>query len=231
MSLTAGSGPWGHDPAGSFTQPLPPGVAYVEAYPRRVRGMLGGKTVVESERTLLVHVPGHPPEYAFPAADVHGDVGHRQEHAPGHISIGWYDLDAWYEEDEEIRGYHPRNPYHRIDCLPSTRHLLVEVGGEVLVDTDRVTILFETSTPPRVYVPRSAVRMELLRPSDTTWFCGYKGSAVYFTAVVGDVVVPDVAWSYVDTLLEGTPIKDMLCFDVDKARLTGELLDDWKWRN
>ena len=38
--------------------------------------------------------------------------------APGYVTVAWDAVDAWFEEDEEIFG-HPRNPYHRVDCLRS----------------------------------------------------------------------------------------------------------------
>ena len=42
--------------------------------------------------------------------------------------------------------------------------------------------------------------------------------------------VDDVAWSYVDTLHEGAPIKDLLSFDLERAKLTGDIPQDWVWR-
>lgn len=66
MSLTTGRGPLSSNPAGSFTRPVPDHVVYVEPFRRRVRGIDGGRTVVDSERVLLVHRPGEPPTYAFP---------------------------------------------------------------------------------------------------------------------------------------------------------------------
>ena len=48
------------------------GVTYIEPFRRRVRAIKDGRTVVDSERVLLVHRPGRPPTYAFPAGDVDG---------------------------------------------------------------------------------------------------------------------------------------------------------------
>src|ERR671920_1918541 len=67
--------------------------------------------------------------------------------------------DHWYEEDEEVF-VHPRDPYHRVDVLKSSRHVKIRVDGEVVAETDRLRILFETGLPPRYYFPlRKSLRM------------------------------------------------------------------------
>jgi uncharacterized protein (DUF427 family) len=40
-------------------------------------------------------------------------------------------IDHWYEEDEEVF-VHPRDPYHRVDILQSSRRVKVRVNGEVV---------------------------------------------------------------------------------------------------
>jgi len=45
------------------------------------------------------------------------------------IRLDWGSMDAWFEEDEQVFT-HPRNPYTRVDILPSSRHVRVEVDGE-----------------------------------------------------------------------------------------------------
>jgi hypothetical protein len=65
----------------------------------------------------------------------------------------------WYEEDEEVF-VHPRDPYHRVDVLKNSRHVKIRVDGEVVAETDRPRILFETGLPPRYYFPlRKPLRM------------------------------------------------------------------------
>jgi uncharacterized protein (DUF427 family) len=103
--------------------------------------------------------------------------------------------------------------------------LRVTVEGTTLVDTDDTVIVFETSLEPRLYVRPALVRTDLLRPSQTHSYCNYKGHASYWSAVVGDTVVEDVAWSYEDTLPESTQIKGYLGFDAAKADILAELPD------
>jgi uncharacterized protein (DUF427 family) len=227
MSLTTGRGPLSGNPAGRFSRPVPVGVVYVEPFPRRVRAVAGGTTVVDSERVLLVHRPGRPPSYAFPADDVEVEVAGAapDPNAPGHVTIPFASADAWYEEDQQVLTY-PRNPYHRVDCVPTSRRLRVEVAGAVLVDTTATTGVYETALAPRLYVPAASVRTDLLVPSPATSYCSYKGAASWWHAVVDGVVVEDVAWSYEDPQPESIPIRGFLSFDEQRATVTTDLPEE-----
>jgi uncharacterized protein (DUF427 family) len=224
VSLTTGRGPLSARPAGRFSAPVPAGVVYVEPFRRRVRGVAAGRALVDSERVLLVHRPGQPPAYAFPADDV-VMAAEPEPEAPGHVRVPWDAVDAWYEEDEPVSG-HPRNPYHRVDCLRTSRRLTVRAAGAVLVDTTATFGVYETALEPRLYVAREHVRMDLLVPSATTSYCPYKGTASYWTARVGDTVVDDVAWSYEDPVPESLPLGGLLAFDGDRVTVAADLPPD-----
>lgn len=222
MSLTTGRGPLSGTPAGRFNQPIPEGIVYVEPHRRRVRAVTGGRTVVDSERSVLVHRPGRPPTYAFPPEDVASDLGRADPAAPGRVEVPWDSVDAWYEEDEQVFG-HPRNPYHRIDCLPTGRRLRVEVGGQVLVDGPADIVLYETALEPRLYIAPGAVRMDLLVASATRTYCPYKGTASYWSATIAKHTFPDVAWTYADPLAESTAIAGLLAFEPTRAEVAADI--------
>ena len=44
------------------------------------------------------------------------------------IRLDWDAMDAWFEEDEQVFT-HPRDPYTRVDILPSSRHVRVRWTG------------------------------------------------------------------------------------------------------
>jgi uncharacterized protein (DUF427 family) len=222
MSLMISRGPLSPHPAGWFSAPVPSDLVYVEPHPRRIQGVLGGRTVVDTERALLVHRPNRTLSYAFPPDDVAALPHEPLPEAPGFVTVPWDAVDTWFEEGRQLVHY-PPNPYHRVDCRPTTRRLRVEVAGETLVDTDDTVILFETSLDPRLYVAPALVRTDLLRPSETTSYCNYKGVATWWSAEIGDAVVEDVAWSYDDPLPESTQIKGYLSFDLARAQVTAEL--------
>lgn len=222
MSLVAGRGPLGPDRAGWFSGPVPDAIVYVEPHPRRVQAVRGGRVVIDTERALLVHRAGRPLAYAFPEDEISGLPTESEPAAPGYVRVPWDAVDTWLEEGRTLVHY-PPNPYHRVDCLPTRRRLRVEVGGEVLVDTDDTVIVFETALAPRLYVAPHLVRTELLRQTKTSTYCNYKGWATYWAAVIGDHVVDDVAWSYPDPLPETMAIKGCFSFDPERAVVSAEL--------
>ena len=65
-------------------------------------------------------------------------------------------MDAWYEEDTEIY-VHPKDPHVRVDVLPSTREVRVEIDGTQVAKSDNVMMLFETGLPTRYYLPQTSV--------------------------------------------------------------------------
>jgi uncharacterized protein (DUF427 family) len=222
MSLVAGRGPLSKEPAGWFSSPLPADMVYVEPHPRRVQAFRDGQMVIDTERALMVHRRDNPLSYAFPAEDVDELPGEPEPEAPGYVHVPWDAVDTWLEEGRELVHY-PPNPYHRVDCRPTQRRLRVAVNGTVLVDTDDTVIVFETALEPRLYVDPSLVRTDLLRRTQTSSYCNYKGVASYWAAVVGDTVVEDVAWSYQDPPPETLPIKGHLSFDETRTDVLAEL--------
>ncbi len=148
------------------------------------------------------------------------------EELRGHLRFDWDAMGAWFEEDEEVF-VHPHDPYSRVDILPSSRHVQVDVGGVRLADTRHPTLLFETGLPVRYYLPKVDVRMDLLQPTATTSGCPYKGFAQYWSAVTPGGVLDDIAWAYRTPLPESQKIAGLVCFYNERADLTvdGELLE------
>jgi uncharacterized protein (DUF427 family) len=136
-----------------------------------------------------------------------------------HVRFEWAAMDAWFEEDEEVFT-HVRSPYARIDILPTSRNVRVSLGDTVLAESTHAHALFETGLPPRWYVPRVDVRMDLLAPSDTVTHCPYKGQAEHLSARVGDAEVEDVAWSYPSPLPESARIAGLIAFYDDRVEVT-----------
>ena len=62
------------------------------------------------------------------------------------------------------------------------------------------------------YFPASAVRPELLRPSETHTTCGWKGVASYYDVVVDGVRNPDAAWYYPETKDAAKEIEGRVAF-------------------
>jgi uncharacterized protein (DUF427 family) len=142
----------------------------------------------------------------------------------GYIAFYWHMLDEWFEEDE-LSIVHPRDPYHRVDVLDTTRHVKVIVEGEVVAETRRARVIFETGLPPRWYFPAEDVPADVLEPSDTKTGCAYKGFASYHSVQVNGHVEEDLVWTYPDPRREVEPIRDYLAFFNERVdiELDGEL--------
>lgn len=65
-------------------------------------------------------------------------------------------IDQWFEEDMPIYG-HPKDPYKRIDILPSSRTVTVKVDGVTVAESSNNMFLLETMLRTRYYMPKTAV--------------------------------------------------------------------------
>jgi uncharacterized protein (DUF427 family) len=129
----------------------------------------------------------------------------------GRVRLAWEAMDAWFEEDEEVF-VHPRDPYTRVQILPTSRHITVTVEGLVVAESRRPTFLYESGLPRRTYVPKLDVRTEHLHPTTTTSRCPYKGTATYWTVETEAQLHPDLAWSYPAPLRESVAIAGLVAF-------------------
>ncbi len=136
----------------------------------------------------------------------------------GYLAFYWDKMDHWYEEDEEVF-VHPRDPYHRIDILESSRRVRVSVSGELLAETERPKVLFETGLPPRYYIPPEDVREDVLVGSQKTTRCPYKGVASYWSVEAGGERVEDLIWYYPEPIPEAAKIEGHLAYFNEKVDL------------
>jgi uncharacterized protein (DUF427 family) len=125
----------------------------------------------------------------------------------GYASLYHEHADEWWAEDERVTS-HFRDPFHRIDVLPSSRPVRVRADGEVLAESGRAALLIETGLPAIAYVPRADVRAAI-EPAERREVCPYKGDARYWK--VGDT--DEAAWSYEYPRPEATGIAGHLAFD------------------
>jgi uncharacterized protein (DUF427 family) len=140
----------------------------------------------------------------------------------GFVLLDFDAFDAWYEEDEQNFA-HPRDPFHRIDIVHSSRHVRVELDGTTLAESARPCLLFEPPLPARYYLPPEDVRTDLLGPSDTRTACAYKGEASYLSLPEAD----DVAWTYPAPLREASEVAGYVAFFNERVDIVvdGERLD------
>lgn len=92
---------------------------------------------------------------------------------------------------ESVWSY-PRPPI----AQPTSAHVKIEHAGRVVADTRSSIRTLETSHPPSYYIPRSDIAPGVLRSAGGSSFCEFKGLAIYWDVVIGDIVLPRVGWSY-----------------------------------
>ncbi|MEA2428204.1 MAG: hypothetical protein QOF37_1832 [Thermoleophilaceae bacterium] len=252
MSLTLGSGPFGHHPSGVFNGRFdgPKHLLYFEDFPRRVRALIGGETLIDTVNGRMLYESSLPPVLYVPIRDVRQDLiattdhstycpfkgdatywtaaagdrveenvlwGYREPIASapwlsGYVAAYWDRMDAWYEEAEKVFG-RLRDPYHRVDVVRSDALVTVRANGEVVAESTRSKLLFETSLPVRAYIPLEDVRRDLLAPSDKTTICPYKGTANYWSVRTGGgETLDDVVWAYEQPFPESAGIEGHVSF-------------------
>lgn len=221
---------------------------------RWVRGRAGTETIVDSRHPILVWRPGQAvPLYAFPEKDVRTDQLRENDgrfdlvladevrekvawrfddpELAGYLAFEWFGfagraLDHWFEEEDEIF-VHPRDPYKRIDAIPSSRHVTVEIDGTTVADSRRPILLFETRLPTRYYLPRDDVRLDLFEHTDLQTGCPYKGTAEYWSLRAAGQAPPNIVWSYPDPIPAVAVIAGHLAFYNEAVDITvdGERLE------
>ncbi|PQE21045.1 duf427 domain protein [Rutstroemia sp. NJR-2017a WRK4] len=138
----------------------------------------------------------------------------------GYVRVPFSAMDAWFEEDVQVYGEHPRSPFVRIDVLGSSRRVRVEVEGTLVAESRGCRFLYETGLGTRYYMPKTSVQMQYLKPSVTTTKCPYKGMANYYDVVIGGKVYKDLVWWYEYPTAESVGIAGMVCFYAEKCDVT-----------
>ncbi|MCJ1458862.1 hypothetical protein MMC28_009236 [Mycoblastus sanguinarius] len=119
--------------------------------------------------------------------------------------------------DLEISISHPKDPYKRIEILPSSRTITAKVDGVTIAESTNNQFLFETMLRTRHYMPKTAARWEFLAESETISTCPYKGVANYYNVVVNGKEYKDLVWWYKYPTTESTPIAGHMCFYNEKV--------------
>ena len=128
----------------------------------------------------------------------------------GHIAFAWPAMDAFYEEDERIVG-HASDNYHRIDIRQSSRQLIVRHRDQIIAQTKRPLVLYESGFAPRWYITREDINGAALTPVQHRTFCPYKGLCSYYD--IGDARL--AAWSYPEAYPEVRRISNFVSFEPD----------------
>ena len=110
-------------------------------------------------------------------------------------------------------------PDHPITITANPKRVRVSVGGVVIADTTYALTLKEASYPAVQYVPRADAKMDLLKKTDRTTHCPYKGDASYFSILANGKPIENAVWTYEAPFPAMTEISGHLAFYPDKVKI------------
>ena len=131
----------------------------------------------------------------------------------GYVLLDFDGFDAWYEEDE-LNVAHPRDPFHRVDIVHSSRHVRVEVDG---------TVVAESTLP--VPAVRAAVAGALLlrarrrahRPARSRATSSRTAPTRVRRRTSRSAGRTDLAWGYRDPLRDASEVTGRIAFFNERA--------------
>lgn len=94
----------------------------------------------------------------------------------------------------------------------TTKHIKIIFNGVTIADTHHAKRVLETSHPPVYYLPPADINMEYLVRENRSSFCEWKGSAGYYSVVVGDKQAQNAAWFYPDPTPAFASIENYVAF-------------------
>ena len=108
---------------------------------------------------------------------------------------------------------------------PTDARIMIEHRGIVVASTRNAVRTLETSHPPSYYIPPADIAPGILRRAAGSSFCEWKGAATYWDVVIGDVVLPQVGWSYANPSPAFASLRDHVAFyaaPFDRCSVDGE---------
>jgi uncharacterized protein (DUF427 family) len=108
-------------------------------------------------------------------------------------------------------------PQHPITVEPAPGRVTVQVAGTPVADTSSALALQEAGYPVVYYVPLADVRSAVLKPSDHTTYCPYKGDASYYSLATPNGEVADAAWYYTEPYPAVAEIAGHVAFYANKV--------------
>lgn len=108
---------------------------------------------------------------------------------------------------------YPRPP--RLDACKQAIRIVCD--AITIAETSESFRVLETSHPPVYYLPPVAVRVDMLESGETATFCEWKGRARYFSLVLPERRIENVAWAYPTPSKRFQPIAGYLAFYPSKV--------------
>ena len=108
-------------------------------------------------------------------------------------------------------------PDHPITITPATERVRVTFNGQVVAETSRALTLQEASYPAVQYIPREDADPALLKRTERSTHCPYKGDASYYSIEAGGRRAENAIWTYETPFPAMAEIAGHLAFYPDRV--------------
>lgn len=108
-------------------------------------------------------------------------------------------------------------PDHPITITPNPKRLRVTFNGKVVAESARALTLQEASYPPVQYIPREDADAALLKRTERSTHCPYKGDASYYSIEADGRRAENAIWSYETPFPAMAEIAGHLAFYPDRV--------------
>ena len=115
-------------------------------------------------------------------------------------------------------------PDHPITITPTGERVRVTVAGHTVADTTNALTLQEASYRAVQYVPLADVDPAVMRRTDTSTYCPFKGDASYYSVVPAGKDGENAVWTYEEPYDAVADIREYVAFYPNKVSV--EIITD-----
>jgi uncharacterized protein (DUF427 family) len=119
--------------------------------------------------------------------------------------------------DTESKPVKIPGPDHPIVIDRHPMRVIVKAGGKTIADTREALALREAKYPVVLYIPRKDADMSVLKRTDHSTHCPYKGDASYFS--LPGTQGANAVWSYETPHAAVAEIREHLAFYPDRVTI------------
>jgi uncharacterized protein (DUF427 family) len=109
---------------------------------------------------------------------------------------------------------------HPISIEPYPNRVTITVAGRKIAESDNALALTEAGRDPVLYIPAEDVDFSLLRETDHSSHCRYKGTATYYSVPAPEGEVSNAVWQYREPYDEVSEIAGHVAFYPDTAQIS-----------
>jgi uncharacterized protein (DUF427 family) len=111
------------------------------------------------------------------------------------------------------------HPGYQVKITPVQDEVTVEVNNQIIARSNQAMLVEETKHKPVWYMPLADIDADVLKKSETSTYCPFKGQASYRSVAVGGETIEDAIWVYEAPFDECAAIAGYASFYTNKVHL------------